>query len=53
MNAPITASMLYDLVSCPHRDPDNLIRNQALLDSLEKDRDRYTYKGDPRIRGRM
>ena len=53
MNAPITASMLYDLVSYPHRDPGNLIRNQALLDSLEKDRDRCTYKEDPRIGERM
>ena len=53
MTAPITASMLYDLVSCPHRDPANLICNQALLNSLEKDRDRYTYKEDPRIGGRM
>ena len=53
MKAPITASMLYDLVSCPHRDPDNLIRSQALLDSLENDCDRYTYKEASRIRGRI
>lgn len=53
MTAPITVSMLYDFGSCPHRDPGNLIRNQVLLDSLEKDRNRYTSKEDPRIKGDM
>lgn len=53
MTAPITASMLYDLVSCLHRDSGNLIRSQGHLDSLEKDRNRYTSKEDPRTRGDM
>ena len=53
MIAPITASMRYDLFYCPHLDSGNLIRNQVLLDSMEKDRNRYTSKEDPRIRGGM
>ena len=36
-------------VSDLHRDPANPIGNQVLLDSLERDRDRYTSKEDPRI----
>ena len=37
-------------ISDLHRDPSNPISNQALLDSLEKDRDRYTREGSPSIR---
>lgn len=33
-----------------HRDPHNPIRNQALLDSLERDRARYIQEESPRIR---
>ena len=36
-------------ISDLHRDPANPIRNQVLLDSLERDRDRYATKGDTRI----
>ncbi len=36
-------------VSDLHRDPANPISNQVLLDSLERDRDRYTSKENPRI----
>ena len=32
-----------------HRDSENPISNQVLLDSLERDRDRYTKQGDPVI----
>lgn len=44
----MTLSILH--ISDLHRDPDNPIRNQVLLDSLERDRDRYTSKEDPRIK---
>ena len=33
-------------ISDLHRDPANPIRNQVLLDSLERDRDRYAAKED-------
>ncbi len=36
-------------ISDLHRDPANPIRNQVLLDSLERDRDRYATKEDTRI----
>ena len=36
-------------ISDLHRDPENPIRNTVLLDSLERDRDRYTSEEDPRI----
>ena len=36
-------------ISDLHRDPDNPIRNQVLLDSLERDRDRYSRDELPRI----
>ncbi len=36
-------------ISDLHREPDNPIRNQVLLDSLERDRDRYTSEESPRI----
>ena len=36
-------------ISDLHRDPANPIRNQVLLDSLERDRDRYTSHEDPCI----
>lgn len=44
MPGSVTILQVSDL----HRDPRNPIRNDALLTSLESDRDRYT-KGDPRI----
>ena len=37
-------------ISDLHRDPENPIRNQVLLDSLERDRRRYTGEEMPRIR---
>ena len=37
-------------ISDLHRDPANPIGNQVLLDFLERDRDRYTSKEEPRIR---
>jgi len=37
-------------ISDLHRDPANPIRNQVLLDSLERDRDRYTSNEDPHIK---
>lgn len=37
-------------ISDLHRDPANPIRNQVLLDSLERDRDRYTSKENPPIK---
>jgi 3',5'-cyclic AMP phosphodiesterase CpdA len=43
----MTLSVLH--ISDLHRDPANPIGNQVLLDSLERDRDRYTSKEDPRI----
>lgn len=43
----MTLSVLH--ISDLHRDPGNPIRNQVLLDSLERDRDRYTSKENPRI----
>ena len=36
-------------ISDLHRDPASPIRNRVLLDSMERDRDRYTYKEDPKI----
>ena len=36
-------------ISDIHRDPANPIGNKILLDSLERDRDHYTTKEDPRI----
>lgn len=44
----MTVSILH--ISDLHRDPENPIRNQALLDSLEIDRRRYTNEESPRIR---
>ncbi len=43
----MTLSVLH--ISDLHRDPANPIGNQVLLDSLERDRDRYTLHDDPRI----
>lgn len=43
----MTLSVLH--ISDLHRDPANPIGNQVLLDSLERDRDRYATKEDPRI----
>lgn len=43
----MTLSVLH--ISDLHRDPANPIGNQVLLDSLERDRDRYTSKEDTRI----
>jgi len=34
MPAPITASMLYDLVQCPHRVAMDLFADQALKDKV-------------------
>jgi 3',5'-cyclic AMP phosphodiesterase CpdA len=45
MPMPLSVLHLSDL----HRDPANPISNQVLLDSLERDRDRYATKEDPRI----
>ena len=44
----MTLSVLH--ISDLHRDPSNPIGNQVLLDSLERDRDRYTAKENPRIK---
>jgi 3',5'-cyclic AMP phosphodiesterase CpdA len=41
-------SMLH--ISDLHRDPDNPIRNDVLLDSLENDRRHYSAEETPRIR---
>lgn len=43
----MTLSVLH--ISDLHRDAANPIGNQVLLDSLERDRDRYTSMEDPRI----
>ncbi|MEQ8689385.1 MAG: metallophosphoesterase [Pseudomonadales bacterium] len=43
----MTLSILH--ISDLHRDSSNPIGNQVLLDSLERDRERYTSKEDPRI----
>ena len=43
----MTLSVLH--ISDLHRDPANPIGNQVLLDSLERDRDRYASKEEPRI----
>jgi predicted phosphodiesterase len=37
-------------ISDLHRDPENPIGNEALLDSLENDRHRYTMEEDPAVR---
>ena len=37
-------------ISDLHRDPGNPIRNDALLQSLENDRARYTLSDDPKVR---
>src|SRR5437870_2400034 len=37
-------------ISDLHRNPDSPIRNDALLGSLENDRQRYTMKEDPLVR---
>ena len=37
-------------ISDLHRDPDNPIRNDILLDSLENDRPHYSAEETPRIR---
>lgn len=34
MNTPITASMLYDIVSCPHRPTMDLYGNAAERDAI-------------------
>ena len=44
----MTLSVLQ--ISDLHRDPSNPISNQVLLDSLERDRDRYTSEGNLSIR---
>lgn len=44
----MTLSILH--ISDLHRDPANPIRNHVLLDSLERDRDRYTSKENPKIK---
>ena len=44
----MTLSVLH--ISDLHRDPSNPISNQVLLDSLERDRDRYTAEGILSIR---
>ena len=44
----LTLSILH--ISDLHRDPRNPIRNEVLLDSLERDRDRYTSTESPRIK---
>ncbi|MDE0080016.1 MAG: metallophosphoesterase [Caldilineaceae bacterium] len=44
----MTLSVLH--ISDLHRDPSNPISNQVLLDSLERDRDRYTSEGSLSIR---
>jgi 3',5'-cyclic AMP phosphodiesterase CpdA len=44
----MTLSVLH--ISDLHRDPANPIRNGVLLDSLERDRDRYASNEEPRIR---
>lgn len=43
----MTLSVLH--ISDLHRDPANPIGNRVLLDSLERDRDRYSSNEDPRI----
>ncbi len=44
----MTLSVLH--ISDLHRDPSNPISNQVLIDSLERDRDRYTREGNVPIR---
>lgn len=44
----MTSSILH--ISDLHRDPHNPISNRVLLDSLERDRERYTTKENPRIK---
>jgi 3',5'-cyclic AMP phosphodiesterase CpdA len=48
VNTQVKLSILQ--ISDLHRDPANPIRNDVLLTSLHRDRDRYTSIDDPRIR---